>query len=121
MGELKRSVFIVERDPELRSTLAAAFLHSGYSVQVADTVGKAAALIRDGCGCRQPFDLVLVCIVDKSDLDDVADLQRLSIPLPVLTIADDADKLLIVDLLHRKQGDFLEHFFKTNTKASEPS
>lgn len=121
MDELKRRILIVERDPVVGCKLAAAFLCSGYYAQVTDKVVEAAEMVRAGNNSERPFELALVDISDQDNFGLVNDLQYISGALPVLAIRGASDKTLIIDLLNRRQPEFLEHFIETHVKSFKPS
>lgn len=117
MDEPKRHVLVVEQNPELRGKFDMSFAHAGYDVEVTDKVIEAAEILFNG----HIFDLVVVDISDRSHLDFVAKVQRINIAIPVLTVIDNSDKSLIIELLNLKRVEFIEHFIESHAKASCPS
>jgi len=117
MDEIKRHILIVEQDQVLRDEFIKAFLNAGYNVQATDRFQEAVAIVREGNTKRRPFDLALMDISDKGQLLIANALHRLSDELPVFTLRDRSDKLMIIDLLNQKRGEFLEEFIEMHVKA----
>jgi len=117
MDEPKRHVLVVEQNPELRRRFVTSFAYAGYNVEVTDKVIEAAEMLFNG----DMFDLVVVDISDMNHLDFVAKVQRINLAIPVLTVIDNSDKSLIIELLNLKRVEFIEHFIESHARASCPS
>ncbi|MBF0506684.1 MAG: hypothetical protein HQL09_07600 [Nitrospirae bacterium] len=115
----QKYILVIERDQEFQTKLATAFLRSGYHVLVVDRADEAAEIMSNTDNSPGPFDLVIIDASNRTHLDFVDRLQRINSTVPVFMITDDADKLLIIDLLNQKQINFIEHYIESHTKARQ--
>jgi CheY-like chemotaxis protein len=114
---MKKNILIVDQNQELLSKFSAAFLRSGYRVQIADRITDAVAMVKSGNRSAKPFDLVIVDISNERHLRFVADVQNINSHIPVFTLKDAADKSMVIDLLNQNQAEFIEHFIRAHTGA----
>lgn len=117
MGNAKKNILVVEQDSLMRIRFNAAFLHSGYDVQITDRIAEAIEMVSSGARSSRPFDLVIVDISDGNHLGLVADVQNINSKLPVFTLRDATDKSMVINLLNQKQTEFIEHYISNHASA----
>lgn len=102
------SILVVEQNPAMLEKLCSAFLSAGFDVRKAGSFDSAIKLINEG----NPFRLMLLDISGDCYsyfIESIHDME-----FPVLTVRNDLDKSLIIDMLTQGNTEFIERFMEMN-------
>ena len=116
MNKPSSSILIVEQSQAMLDRLTTAFKSAGFIVSKAKNFYAAMLLISESVKTRTPFSLMLLDISGDSYLFFIGNMHQMD--FPVLTVRNDADKSLIIEMLNRGSTEFLDHFMETY-KAKE--
>ena len=114
MDGTNRQILILEYDQVLCARLRDAFMLVGYEVQVTSHTDEAMGMLRLGHNSRSNFDLVIVDISDKRNLQFASDVQFIDLTIPIFAVKNILDKELIISSLKEMRFDFIEHFIKSH-------